>query len=414
MKRRTDERGAVAVMSAVLAVVLLVLAAFVVDIGRSYVEKRELQTGADAASLVAAQYYMTNMTGTCTEAKRLQFLAGAEAEADAFMTENIGNAKVSGVNLTVTCGAGGKGVTALYSADGDTAQTFGTLATGGTTITTNGRSAATYTLGTDPGICALCFLGSLDIANADYSVIGGGGIAVQGTAKTGATGHFRACESTTTCNSPSTIVVNGVATGNYTPAATKGTATDPLAGMTMPFVRPTGAAKSDPCGTGATHGPGVYGALDLPNSTCTLQPGAYYVTGLWAGKNNTKLVGTGVTLYFTYPNGELDLKNGTAELTAPTTAPYAGWPAGMSIVYDRNNSKPLSLQGNGSTNITFGGAVYAVASTINFNGNSCFKIDNGPVVANSGTGNGTKGCVTVNGTNAGSAGAPPTRLRLTQ
>ena len=98
----------------------------------------------------------------------------------------------------------------------------------------------------------------------------------------------------------------------------------------------------------------------------------------------------------------------------PSLGAGAGWPSGMSIVYDRNNTKSLTLQGNGSTNITFGGAIYAVSSTINFNGNSCFKIDKGPVVAKSGTGNGTKGCVTVNGTNAGSAGAPPTRLRLTE
>ena len=50
-----DERGAVAVITALLMVALLGMAAFVIDTGVVYVERRELQNGADAAALAVAR-----------------------------------------------------------------------------------------------------------------------------------------------------------------------------------------------------------------------------------------------------------------------------------------------------------------------------------------------------------------------
>jgi Flp pilus assembly protein TadG len=55
MRRLKDDRGAVAVMVAVIMVPLLVCTALVVDIGSAYVRKRELQNAADAAVLAVAQ-----------------------------------------------------------------------------------------------------------------------------------------------------------------------------------------------------------------------------------------------------------------------------------------------------------------------------------------------------------------------
>lgn len=49
-----DERGAVAVMVALLLIALLGMAAYVVDVGAIYQERRELQNGADAAALAVA------------------------------------------------------------------------------------------------------------------------------------------------------------------------------------------------------------------------------------------------------------------------------------------------------------------------------------------------------------------------
>lgn len=50
-----DERGAATVLVAILLVVLLGMAALVVDVGAAYAEKSQLQNGADAAALAIAQ-----------------------------------------------------------------------------------------------------------------------------------------------------------------------------------------------------------------------------------------------------------------------------------------------------------------------------------------------------------------------
>ncbi len=55
MRRMRGDEGAVAVLVAILSLVLFGFAALVVDAGALYVERRELQNGADAASLAIAQ-----------------------------------------------------------------------------------------------------------------------------------------------------------------------------------------------------------------------------------------------------------------------------------------------------------------------------------------------------------------------
>jgi Flp pilus assembly protein TadG len=60
--RREDERGAVLVLSAAFAVVMVAMAALVVDVGALHDERRQLQNGADAAALAVAH---TCALGAC-------------------------------------------------------------------------------------------------------------------------------------------------------------------------------------------------------------------------------------------------------------------------------------------------------------------------------------------------------------
>lgn len=55
MRRLKEDRGAVAILVAVLMVPILICAALVVDIGFGYVQRRQLQNAADAAALAVAQ-----------------------------------------------------------------------------------------------------------------------------------------------------------------------------------------------------------------------------------------------------------------------------------------------------------------------------------------------------------------------
>lgn len=82
--RLRDEHGAVAVVTALCMVVLLGVTAMVIDVGGIYVERRQLQNGADAAALAVAQRCAT---GTCgdTNATALGF-AGNNANDGASQT----------------------------------------------------------------------------------------------------------------------------------------------------------------------------------------------------------------------------------------------------------------------------------------------------------------------------------------
>lgn len=55
MRRLNDERGAVLIIVVITMVVLIGMAAFVIDVSAMYQERRELQNGADAAALAIAE-----------------------------------------------------------------------------------------------------------------------------------------------------------------------------------------------------------------------------------------------------------------------------------------------------------------------------------------------------------------------
>ncbi len=69
-----DDRGAVAVLVAILAVVLFGFGAFVVDVGALYHERRQLQVGADSGAFAVAQ--------ACAGGDCGDFLSDADAFAD--------------------------------------------------------------------------------------------------------------------------------------------------------------------------------------------------------------------------------------------------------------------------------------------------------------------------------------------
>lgn len=93
-QRLRDDTGATAVLIAiVLPVVLIGMGALVIDVGRLYVERRELQNGADAAAFAVAQDCATGPT------------CGAfDAQANIYADSNAEDA--AGSNIDRVCGTG--------------------------------------------------------------------------------------------------------------------------------------------------------------------------------------------------------------------------------------------------------------------------------------------------------------------
>jgi hypothetical protein len=390
-----DEQGVVAVLTALLMVGLALCAAIVVDLGNARDVRRQSQNAADASSLAGANvlYPSTDVCSSGVEPCITDAVAAAKSYA-------LTNFQVSASDWsTCTAPAGSAlayvpgGGTSCISFDSATSPTLVRVYLPTRTVPTFfGRIAGVSSIPVGSSAqaqlgvavtCSLCFLGDVNAGNGDFSVFGGD-IAVDGNVTVGPTSIW-----TSQSNG-----IHGTVTGNpsdFLPAAISIPAFgDPLAtSLTLPFNEAGLLPKTDPCSATATGGPGLYGAFSLPDSACTLQPGLYVISGTWDMKNNTVLNGAGVTLYVTSPSGYLDFKNGIVNIIAPS----GGVSAGYAIVYDRINSNPLGLQGNGVTSIT--GVVYAPDSILAFNGNSCFGFSGGPIILNGASTNGNQSCVTI-------------------
>ncbi|HVM40629.1 MAG TPA: pilus assembly protein TadG-related protein [Acidimicrobiia bacterium] len=138
--RARDERGAAAVIVAVSLVVVFGMAAFVIDVGALYQEKRELQNGADFAALAVAK---DCALGTCGDTT-----GTAESLVDPNANDGTSTVDSVDVNLgarTVTVGSstsepgGGSKVAyrfaQIFGKDGDTVRasataTYGPLGSG--------------------------------------------------------------------------------------------------------------------------------------------------------------------------------------------------------------------------------------------------------------------------------------------
>ena len=430
--RQRNEAGVVAVIVAVSASMLFVVAALVVDLGLARDTKRQSQNAADASALAAANV-LYPVSNVCTlvnpnGTKNVPCYADAVKAAKDYARTNLGVADSDWASCTDPNGYWHPvGYPACITfADATLQKTqptkptevrviapiqnvktgFGTLA-GTNTIKISTGARAGLNAGSSSS-CALCFLSSVNTNKFDVNITGAG-IAINGNI-TGNNGTWSAS---------SISVLDPTQTDKHlsaTPAPTAGPGfTDPWASNTAVPPSTTGLTlrgTNNPC----TKGPGVYTTPTIPNGACPLAPGLYVVTGTWAGKNNTLVTGTGVTLYFTcgtttptvcngagQAGGTLNMKNGGLNYSAPTSGPLSG----LAIVYDRGNTSPMSLQGNGAWT-SFSGAIYAPRSTLDFNGTSNVLVKGGPIILKSATGNGTTGFTVSGASSVVYAQGPPT------
>jgi hypothetical protein len=165
-------------------------------------------------------------------------------------------------------------------------------------------------------------------------------------------------------------------------------------GITPPsFSSCTYTGKTWASGGTYTLSPGTYcSSFSFTNSTVTLLPGLYIITGggTWSGSTVT---GTGVTLYFTQKGdnnyGQFKVTSSTLTLSAPTTSTNSSIP-GILFMNDKNWVPTAAqdfqfLSGSGNTG---DGIYYFIGTGVMFNSSPpsatnymCFDVDNMNIIA---------------------------------
>lgn len=411
-----DERGAVAVLTAVLAVVLFGMAALVVDLGIARDNRRLAQNTADSAALAAANaLYAT----TAPNLNRPGDFDAAIKSAKSYAAENYGTTEAEwagcvndeplaiGASLTGTSCISfdsflyPKEVLVVVPLRKQPSMFGGVFGYTGVSIGALAQARL------DPGgarICTFCVLGEGDqsIQNGNLTV-SGGNMYFNGSVDIKNEGYAGSLEGFVTGEDGTQVVDGGNA---YVAGSIKGQGSsfqggngqagqpkivDPLAAYQLPFATQDSLSPmvdGNPC----ADGPGIYGAYKSTKSgACVLQPGLYVFTGDFELTGNAgALVAEGVTFYFTCgteteprecgagslanpgeTGGGIKIAgNGGYVIEAPLKATTPTLPEelfGWAIVYDRYNNAEMLLTGNGTSTVS--GTIYGVNAELQLNGN---------------------------------------------
>jgi hypothetical protein len=384
---RRDERGAVAILVSVFALVMFVLAALVVDLGMARETRRDSQNAADASALAAAN--------------RLYLNGGADASA--------------AVDTATTYGTTNFGTTAAeWASCTDIGRPVGFVAVAGKTACVSFSPSLTAPtevrvvmpvrnvktgLGNAAGVSKVPVAASAQaavvpggMAKCGLCVIGSGDHDVQNGSidVSGAAIYFNGTLST---NPQADIEASGTGSGVYLQGTkpSKGTistplyqnqpaVSDPLASLTVP---PDMTSLSAKTGSICSGGPGIYKTVGSISSPCTLTAGLYVITGANHLSGQSTINATaGVTLYFacqdaatTTPKVRACSSSGedggdllmTGQASLDIVAPATGGTAGISVLADRNNTATMGWRGNGG--VASSGTIYLARGALNYRGN---------------------------------------------
>jgi Flp pilus assembly protein TadG len=423
--RRTTERGAVAILVAVMSVVLFGIAALVADLGQARVVRGEAQAASDASALAAGNALYLDGTKT-------PHISEAIAAARSYAADNYAVTDQDWADCEDASALAYQSPdTACISFDNATQPTqvrvvapvrgvnlvFGSIF-GVTNVDISAQAQASIRIG---GVanCGLCVVGGADhdFQNGD-AYISGGDVAINGSVNIQNNGLV---------STDGIISVEGEATGpldGYTPDPLTGQepVPDPLANYQLPSDFSALTVKTNPCS--ATGGPGIYGSFNFPNGTCTLSGGLYVITGEWDFGGTSVLNATsGVTLYFTCgtttaprecnapgeDGGWLDAAgNGNLSITAPSSGPFQG----LALAYDRLNTSDIQLSGNGTGTLI--GTIYAFSANMRYDGNGCSNTNQSLIITGDLEFNGSPACLKSNYVQEKNVYVPPDNLHLSK
>jgi hypothetical protein len=377
--RWDDERGQVAIVVSLMLVVLLGLAALVVDVGLNWATRTQAQAAADAAALAGVIALPSDPAAAVEDVRRyldanVPGLAGTPGwehnltDADGDITCWIPPADVPPPG-THGCQVGDTAIQVItppLQVDYAFAGVFGKAGNQIKALAAAVRGPAVN----GPTPCAICLLDRH--APQALSVTGNGDVTVVDGGVMVNSDHPQAAvvASSGNLSAVSIGVVGGwtaSGSGGFTPTPDTrvGPLPDPLADLPTPDQLGSLPDRGSVTVGGAdqTIDPGLYDTIAVTGGgDLTLEPGVYVITGgltLSAGA----VLGSGVTVYLACaayptpcsgPGAAFSQSSGGEYLVAPPiTGPYRG----LALFADRGNTAPLTFTGSGAS--PFSGTIYA-------------------------------------------------------
>lgn len=320
---KTDARGNVAMLFAMMSLVIFGVIGLAIDVGRAYGVRAELQQAADAAALAAAA------KTDASEAQRIDI-------AKAIFRANTANSLAGAIEPVIDQTGSGSSLAIEITVDTGIPTTFANVA-GISSLQVSVASAAyvgsTGSEGPNGPACLLA------LEPSDYGIkINGGGEGSHVTAN---------CNVHVNSSASSAIFGNGKGTltatktcvrGNYdtsptyVPAPVRGCPplADPLAGR-IP-VPATAGCTFDKTKVNkdksATLSPGIHcGGIDIgSDADVTFEPGIYVIkNGQFKIGSHAQARGNGVFFYLTGTNARIDFgSHAEIEFRAPSSGDYKG------------------------------------------------------------------------------------------
>jgi Putative Flp pilus-assembly TadE/G-like len=353
---RSREHGAVAITLALSMVMLLGLAALVVDIGYAYEHRRHMQTAADAGALAGAAEIYRDRTGTIVSSASSATALNGFADGTGKIVVTVYHPPANGPHADDS-----RFVEVLVE---DNVATFFAGILNFDFLKVTARAVAG--IGGSSGDCVYALDPAMENAlqtQSSAELTAGCGFVVNSR-------HARAlrAESSSKITGTSVSVTGGaslVANAKVSPTAQTGAPPrpDPLASLPAPYVGGCTYTGQVVISKDTTLNPGVYcgGILARTSAVVTLNPGMYILKGGGLKlESSSEIQGDGVTIYNTfgdgYAYGEIVFESSAdVRLRAPTTGPYAG------ILFFSDRNAPLSTKVHkfqSSTDSYLEGAIY--------------------------------------------------------
>ena len=369
----SDERGSIAVLTAISMAVLLGFGALAVDASLWQRAKNDAQGAADAAAnSVAAAASAGNPAG------RLTAEANAAAAANGFQNG------VNGVTVTLNhppasgAFAGNAGAYEVIISAPQKVYLASAIR-GATAPIVKGRAVALLVAGTPAPSFPTCVLGlspqpsQIDVTFNGNTTVNANNCDVDADSPSSSSINTNGGG---TVHAANVRTVGGVSGGNIMVTGKIYTQTssipDPYAGLQMPSM-PSFSSQNSWSGT--IHNPTGVMAFNgnvTVSGNATLDPGIYMISnGSLNMASSNSLTGNGVTIILTSPNAASD--NGTFSITGQATinitAPSTGPTAGIALWADKNLPNNQDKFAGGSTGNVIG-AIYLPNHDVKYAGNS--------------------------------------------